>query len=70
MSYVIVVEDNELDFERIQRLAAKLSLGVELRWAKDGIDAMRLLRGDDELPLGLIVDLNMPRMAGWEPSVL
>ncbi len=64
---VIVVEDNELDAERIERLARKLDLDVSFAWAKDGVDAMNQLRASiDDLPIGLIVDLNMPRMGGWE----
>lgn len=63
---VIIVEDNELDAERIQRLTRKLEVDVELSWAKDGVAAMEQIRAADELPIGLIVDLNMPRMGGWE----
>lgn len=68
---VLVVDDNDLDVERIQRSIRRLALDVDLVRAVDGLDALDYLRSPrerdrTELPALILLDLNMPRMTGSE----
>ena len=68
---LLVVDDNQLDVERIERLLKKLNSPVRTGRARDGIEALEIL---DSLyqeqnqvgPLSILLDLNMPRMNGLE----
>ncbi len=67
----LVVEDNELDVEKLKRCFKKLDLTFPLRWAVDGYAALEILRGENgqEKLNGayvMLLDLNMPRMSGLE----
>lgn len=55
----------------IERAFKKSEINVDLRSARDGIEALDLLRGEGaeaplESPFLIILDLNMPRMGGLE----
>lgn len=68
---ILVVDDNELDVERIRRGFARLDIRNIVLHAKDGIDALDALRGTggrQRLPRPdiILLDLNMPRMGGLE----
>lgn len=68
---LLVVEDNELDVERIERLLRRLQLDNSLVHALDGQEALSTLRGVPadtglEQPFIVLLDLNMPRMNGYE----
>lgn len=67
----LVVDDNDLDFEKISRSFSQLRISNRLRRARDGIEALDLLRQDSNLEKGpshfiVLLDLNMPRMGGLE----
>lgn len=67
----LLVEDNDLDAEKIERSFADLKITNPLIRARDGLEALSLLRGDHEQtelhrPLIILLDLNMPRMNGIE----
>lgn len=67
----LVVEDNDLDLEKIIRGFRRLGIASEIVHARDGIEALEILRGTDVTPaLGtpcvVLLDLNMPRMNGLE----
>ncbi len=71
MSKIIVVEDNDLDAERIQRQLRKLGVGDMMVRARDGQEALDLLAAQPDDPMSvpscvLLVDLNMPRINGFE----
>jgi two-component system, chemotaxis family, response regulator Rcp1 len=66
---VLLVEDNEDDVLLTRHAFSKLSVSVELRVARDGVDALDYLRrkvrnGDAPAPDIVLLDLNMPRMDG------
>lgn len=67
----LVVEDNELDVEKLRRCCKRQNVRNPLRHAVDGYDALDILRGNngaDKLnePFVMLLDLNMPRMGGLE----
>lgn len=67
----LAVEDNEIDFEKLQRGFSTLKITNPLVRAKDGIEALEILRatGDESQINGaciILLDLNMPRMNGIE----
>lgn len=68
---VLLVEDNEVDVEAVQRAFRRASLPFRLHNARDGAEALAMLRGDDgaaalEEPFLILLDINMPRMDGLE----
>lgn len=64
----LLVEDDELDVENVQRAFKKGNIPNPLWVAGDGEEALRLLRGTDypaERRL-VLLDLNLPRLSGIE----
>lgn len=67
----LIVEDNDLDVEKITRDFRRLDITNEIIRARDGIEALEILCGSEsEPPLSgpfvVLLDLNMPRMSGLE----
>jgi CheY-like chemotaxis protein len=64
---ILLVEDDEVDAIIVKRAFATAKITNPLFIARDGIEALALLRGDT-LPSRRVVllDLNMPRMNGIE----
>jgi two-component system, chemotaxis family, response regulator Rcp1 len=70
MQNILVVEDNQSDIELL-RYFMRPGLHVKLVVAADGIEALRMLRGEHpyESPLRpelILLDLNLPRKDGRE----
>lgn len=68
---ILLVEDNELDVERIRRCFARLDIHNTVVHARDGLEALDALRGTGGReralrPDVILLDLNMPRMGGLE----
>ena len=68
---ILLVEDDEIDAEAIQRAFVKNKLANPLVIAKDGVEALEVLRGENGKsklcpPYLILLDLNMPRMNGLE----
>lgn len=64
---LFVVEDDEIDFLTIQRSLEKRSIANNLMRAKDGFEALEMLRvGQIPAPFIILLDLRMPRMNGVE----
>lgn len=66
---VILVEDDDGDAKAINRAFEKAKITNPIIRAIDGIEALKILRGEDNTtpikkPYILLVDLNMPRMNG------
>jgi CheY-like chemotaxis protein len=56
--------------ECVTRSLTKLEIGCEIVVAQDGLDALEILRGTSDRqirrPFVILLDLNMPRMNGFE----
>ena len=61
---VIMVVDDSLTVRKVTSRAMQKQ-GMEVMVAKDGVDALEQLRGD-QLPDVMLVDIEMPRMDGYE----
>lgn len=67
----LVVEDNDLDVEKLARCCKRQNIGNPIRRAADGYEALDILRGTNgveklQTPFVMLLDLNMPRMGGLE----
>lgn len=69
---ILLVEDDEIDIMNIQRVFDENKISNPLYVARDGLEALAMLRGDEgaeaihPLPRIILLDLNMPRMGGLE----
>ncbi len=64
---LLIVDDDDIDATALQRALHKLKLLNPLYRAKDGLEAIELLRaGEIPSPYIILLDLNMPRMNGLE----
>ncbi len=67
----LIVDDNELDVEKVERGFQRLKISNPLIRANDGFEALEVLRGSDTVtklarPYVILLDVNMPRMNGIE----
>lgn len=66
---LLLVEDNDVDIEAVRRGLSSHRIANPLRVARDGVEALELLRSVDDpfpSPFLVLLDLNMPRMNGIE----
>lgn len=68
---ILIVDDDEIAVEIIRRGIARSSLNTSVRVAYDGEEALRMLRetaaaGGNPSRTLVLLDLNMPRMNGFE----
>lgn len=68
---LLLVEDDEVDIQGLKRAFAKSRIANPITVARDGIEALEILRGQNgrtKLPKPhlVLLDLNMPRMNGIE----
>ena len=71
MVNLLLVEDDEVDVQGLKRAFAKSRIANPISTARDGIEALEILRGQngrEKLPKPhlILLDLNMPRMNGIE----
>ena len=66
MRPILLVEDDVVDQMTVKRAFKELKITNSLDIAGSGLEALDLLRGHAELPCGIILDLNMPKMNGIE----
>jgi len=68
---ILLVEDDEVDIMNVQRAFKKNKITNPLFIARNGLEALTLLRGDNSqrmvpLPKIVLLDINMPKMGGIE----
>ncbi len=69
---ILLIEDDEVDVMNVHRAFKKNHISNTLHVAGNGLEALALLRGEDEtkkitpLPKIILLDLNMPKMNGIE----
>lgn len=65
---ILLVEDDEIDSEAVRRALKKAEIDNPLRIAPDGVEALRILNHNGTMtqPCVMLVDINMPRMNGFE----
>jgi len=66
--HLLLVEDDDLDVMNVHRALSQAPEIASITVARDGVEALRLLRAG-ELPLErlvIVLDLRMPRMSGLD----
>lgn len=64
---ILLVEDDEVDIMNVQRAFKKNSINNPLYIARNGMEALEMLRGKQvPMPQIVILDINMPKMNGIE----
>ncbi len=68
---ILLVEDDEVDVMNVQRSFKKSNIDYPIFVANNGLEALELLRGENgkpavPLPRIILLDLNMPKMNGFE----
>lgn len=63
---VLLIEDDTIETMKLQRTIAKLQLKHTIIEAKNGEDALNILKSKNTIPDIILLDLNMPRMSGIE----
>lgn len=64
---LLIVDDDDIDSTALRRALHKLKLLNPLYRAKDGLEAIEMLRnGNVPSPYIILLDINMPRMNGIE----
>ena len=72
MTNLLLVDDDEVDVMTVQRAFKKNNITNQFYVANNGIEALAMLRGEDNLPRIplerrlVLLDLNMPKMGGIE----
>jgi CheY-like chemotaxis protein len=68
---ILLVEDDQMDVMNVQRELRRQNINVPLIHARNGREALKLLRGEGDepkiaKPSLVMLDINMPRMNGLE----
>lgn len=68
---VLLVEDDDIDAEGVSRAFKKERIANPITRARNGLEALEILRGSDahpqlSRPYLILLDLNMPKMSGLE----
>lgn len=68
---ILLVDDDDVDVRVVKRALHKQCINNPMVVARDGVEALEVLRGEDGhppliQPLLILLDLNMPRMGGLE----
>jgi len=66
--HILLVEDDEVDAEVVARVLRREKITSPLFLARDGVEALNLLKSDNcpQLPCLVLMDINMPRMDGFQ----
>jgi CheY-like chemotaxis protein len=63
----LIIEDDDIDLMTIQRALAKAEVTNPIFYARNGLEGLNLLKsGKINKPMIILLDLNMPKMNGFE----
>jgi CheY-like chemotaxis protein len=63
---ILLVEDDEVDIMNVQRAFKKNNISNPLHIARNGLEALDMLKNMVPIPRIILLDINMPRMGGIE----
>ncbi|MBM1107480.1 response regulator [Aurantibacter crassamenti] len=63
---VLFIEDDKIETMKLLRTVSKLDTKHTITEAKNGEEALNILKSDADLPDIILLDLNMPKMSGIE----
>lgn len=63
-TFILLVEDNEDDYEATRRAFERQGLANPVVWSRDGEEALEVLTRPGDLPNLILLDLNLPGMDG------
>ena len=63
---ILLIEDDTIEVMKLERAIAKLAMDHELVKARDGEEALAVLKNESLLPDIILLDLNMPKINGLE----
>ena len=68
---ILLIEDDDVAAESVMRSLGRNGVRFPVTWVQDGVEALTVLRGQSaglraERPRIVLLDLNMPRMNGFE----
>jgi CheY-like chemotaxis protein len=63
---ILLVEDDYMDIINVERELRKLNINLPLHIARNGEEALTLLKSNEALPSVIMLDINMPKMNGLE----
>ena len=63
---ILFIEDDNIETMKLQRTVSKMTSQHNITEAKNGEEALNILKSDADLPDVIFLDLNMPRMSGIE----
>lgn len=66
MLSLLIIEDDEIEVIKFKRSLVKLGLSHHIMEAKNGEEALVILKENEHLPDIILLDLNMPKMNGLE----
>lgn len=69
LTTILLVEDDEVDIMNVQRAFSKNKMTNPFHVARNGVEALQMLRGENGVqitPHIILLDINMPKMGGLE----
>lgn len=63
---ILLIEDDQIEVMKLKRVVDKMDLEITLIEAKNGEEALDLLKDSQNLPDLIFLDLNMPKINGLE----
>ncbi len=66
LNCVMLIDDNEDDNYYHQIILKETEIAHKIEVAESGIDALKYLRNTTTCPELIFLDINMPKMNGWE----
>lgn len=67
LNCILLIDDNKADNNYHQIIIKGMNIADNIQIAKDGLEALEYLKTENQIPPDLIfLDINMPKMDGWE----